>query len=637
MSLCRWLRWQRTVLIAMAVLVVVPLRAEEAARPTREQESEARLKHDIFYIGGPECEGRGPTTEGLKKAGDYIASEFKKAGLKPGNPDGTYFQNYTINGAIKEGPAHLVLKAADGRVITLKEGEHFDAMGLGAAGKRTNLPIVFAGYGLTSVPDPKIRARPDYDDYAGLDVEGKVVVILRDIPRTTNTEFAGPDSSFRRMASLTSKIANAEKHKAAAVLLVNDANTAKPGDDLMDFNFTAVPSIDYLRTKDPTEGAAKIPALHVRRSVLETLLGGEGPLTAVEADIDRDLEPRSKELTAWKADVEVQMKRDRLPLRNVIGVLEGKGPLANETIYVGAHYDHLGYGGAGGSLARVKKPTVHYGADDNGSGTTGVMELARRFGAMKNREGRRIVFMTFSGEELGLIGSDYYTSNPLIPLDNTIFMLNLDMIGRLRPSTNDPKRDSLLTEGLGTGKDFEKLVDGWNKTYGFDLKKTAAAKGYSDHFSFYKKKVPVMFFWTNYHTDYHRPGDTPDKINVEGMRRIVDLSEDVLSYFATVPEKPVWQEVKSTGTTRPSQGPTLGIRPRYGSTDGLEVEEVTDGRPAAKGGIKGGDKIVEIAGKPVKTIETYQEALATQKPGDTIDVVVLRGKERLTLKVKLEK
>jgi Zn-dependent M28 family amino/carboxypeptidase len=636
MNLCRWLRWQRTVLIALAVLVVVPLRAEEAARPTREEESEARLKHDIFFIGGPECEGRGPTTEGIKKASDYIANEFRKAGLKPGNPDGTYFQNYTINGAIKEGPAHLVLRAADGRIITLKEGVHFEAMGLGAAGKLAGLPMVFAGYGITSVPDPKNArdTRPDYDDYAGLDVEGKVVVILRDIPRTTNTEFAGPASPFRRMASLTSKIFNAEKHKAAAVLLVNDANTAKAGDDLMDFNFTAVGG--NLRAKDPADGAAKIPALHVHRSVLELLLGGEGALSSIETDIDRDMMPASKELTAWKADAEVQMKRDRLPLRNVIGVLEGKGPLANETIYVGAHYDHLGYGGAGGSLAGVKKPTMHNGADDNGSGTTGVMELARRFGAMKNREGRRIVFMTYSGEELGLIGSDYYTSNPLIPLDNAVFMLNLDMIGRLRPSTNDPKRDLLLTEGLGTGKDFEKLVDGWNKTHGFDLKKTAAAIPYSDHYSFYKKKVPVMFFWTNYHQDYHRPSDTPDKINVQGMRRIVDLSEDVLSYFATVPEKPVWQEVKGGGPTRPSRGPTLGIAPRYGGTDGLEVETVTDGRPAAKAGVKAGDKIVEIAGKPVKTIETYQEAMATQKPGDTIDVVVVRGKEKVTLKVKLE-
>src|SRR5262249_51761749 len=166
---------------------------------------------------------------------------------------------------------------------------------------------------------------------------------------------------------------------------------------------------------------------------------------------------------------------------------------------------------------------------------------------------RRIVFMTYSGEELGLFGSDYYVSNPLIPLDNTVFMLNLDMIGRLRPDT-DPKRERLLAEGLGTGKDFEKLIDEWNKTHDFDLKKTPAAIPYSDHYSFYKKKVPVMFFWTDRHADYHRPTDTPDKINVQGMRKIVDLSETVLTHFATVKEKPVWQEVKGGGPARPSRG-----------------------------------------------------------------------------------
>jgi Zn-dependent M28 family amino/carboxypeptidase len=657
-------RLPHALLLCLLVVVVTPLSAEEARRAAKTEESEARLKRDIYFLASDECEGRGPTTGGLKKAGDYIAAEFKKAGLKPGNPDGTYFQNFTTKGAVLEAPATLVLKRPDKKAIDLQQGSHFHPMGLGGAGKLADAPVVFAGYGMTTKPRAANDPTVFYDEYAGLDVAGKVVIVLRDVPRTGDTKQVSPFGTFRLNGSLTRKLINADEHGAAAVIFVNDPDTARDGDDLLDFNFTAVGSAPERSAPDPDKpGKLKpvpvnLPAFHMKRELLQQMLKAAGAdLGKIEAAIDEELKPQSlplmgwtggaiarfiplkpqsTELKGWTVSLEVKSKRDKLPLRNVIGVLEGMGPLANETVVVGAHYDHLGYGGAGGSLGRLKKMAIHHGADDNGSGSTAVMELARRLAAIPDREGRRVVFMTFSGEELGLLGSAHYAKEPLYPLKDTVFMLNLDMVGRLRPD-KDPKRDRLLAEGIGTGKDFEKLVDEWNKTRDFDLKKTAAAIPYSDHFSFYNAKVPVLFFWTNYHDDYHRPTDTADKINVPGMRRIVDLSEEILTYFAALKERPVWQEVKGRGPIRPGRGgPTLGFRPEFGTEDGVGVGEVREGGVGAKAGLKAGDKIVEVAGKPVKNLEGYTELMATLKAGDTIDVVVLRDGKKVTLKVKLE-
>ena len=210
-------------------------------------------------------------------------------------------------------------------------------------------------------------------------------------------------------------------------------------------------------------------------------------------------------------------------------MLEGNGPLANETVVVGAHYDHVGYGSFG---SRGKKEEqgkkIHFGADDNASGTTAVMELARRFAAMKDRQGRRLVFMLFSGEELGLLGSQHYSENPLFPLKDTVFMLNLDMVGRM-VTDKSIKKDILVCEGVKTGEGFEELVDKINGKYNFQITKKSGTSPYSDHASFFRKKVPVIFYWTDTHVDYHRPSDTPDKINFPGMKKIVDMSQDLLA------------------------------------------------------------------------------------------------------------
>ena len=622
----RWLLRRPTfILLGLALAAVVPARAAEkaaeAAAQAAQQASEERLRKDVFYLASDELEGRGPTTQGLVKAADYVADQFKKAGLKPGGVDGTWFQPFPYPANVLDEPARLTLKGPKGQEIELKQGIQFNPLGLSHSGKLT-APVVFAGYGVTS-------ADAKYDDYADVDAADKVVVVLRDTPHFADEQRTG---RLKGAASLTRKIANAERHKAAAVLFVNDAESAKAGDDLLDFAFNSV-----LAARQRSE--ATVPVLQVRRSVLQTLLtaGAAADLADLEHDIDHDGKSRSLDLSGWAVSAEVKCHAGNVTLKNVIGVLEGSGPLADETVVVGAHLDHLGYGGAGGSrLGIVKKPEIHHGADDNGSGSTTVMELARRFAAMPDRKGRRIVFMTFSGEELGLEGSKYYCDHPLFPLEETAAMFNLDMVGRLRPGDASHK-DNLLVEGAPTGKNFNDLLAAVNRKYDFDLTmKKDSLPANSDHFSFYKKKVPVIFFWTGFHPDYHKPSDTADKINVEGMRKIADLSVDVISDLATE-KRPEYQTMK-VGALRPGgDAPKLGIVPSYkGDDDGLTVDDLVADGPAAKAGLKGADKIVEIGGKPVKNITTYMEAMAAQKKGDTIDVTVLRDGKKQTIKVKLD-
>jgi hypothetical protein len=364
-------------------------------------------------------------------------------------------------------------------------------------------------------------------------------------------------------------------------------------------------------------------------------LNKEDSLAQREQAIEKNLQPQSLELTGWTIRLEVKARRDKVPLENVVGVLEGNGPLAKETVVIGAHYDHLGYGGMN-SLAGGKKMAIHPGADDNASGTTALIELARRFAANPARQGRRLVFIAFSGEELGLYGSVHYCKNPLFPLADTVSMLNLDMVGRLSKDKTSGK-DKLLSEGHGTAKEYKDLIEGLARKYDFTLSAKASGFGPSDHESFCRKKIPVLFFWTGYHDDYHRPGDTADKINIPGMRRVVDLSEDVAVQMATVPNRPVFLEVKGASGPRPSGGPRLGFRPAYGEEeDGVLVEGVTEGQPAERAGIKAGDKILVVAGKPTKNLQTFMQVMASQKKGTTIEVVVERGGKKVPLKVQLD-
>ncbi|MFL5243275.1 MAG: M28 family peptidase [Gemmataceae bacterium] len=602
--------------------------AEKNDRVTRTKAAvEERMRHDITFLASDQCEGRGVSTKGINLAADYIAAEFKKAGLKAADKCPDYFQSFSIitGNAKLEEPNSLKLRGPLGQAIELKMGDQFIPVGFSESGK-VKADLVFVGYGATA-------DALHYDDYKDIDVTGKIVVVLRKTPRSEVTQAGFEGGKEGPHASLQAKLVNAGLHKAAAVFFVNDHETAKSGDKLMDFAYTA-----------NSRQSLGIPAIHVHRSLVEEMLQStlNATLRDVEKDIDETLKPASASLKGWSADLEINIKREKSNVKNIIGVLEGAGPLANETVVIGAHYDHLGYGGRGsGSLAKdAKEPQIHHGADDNGSGTTTIMELARRFGEIPHREGRRLVFMTFTGEESGLLGSMHYCNNPLYPLADTVAMVNLDMVGRLRPDMKSSK-DKLYVYGTGTDKHFDKLLTDLNQKFDFQMQKTAGTRmvgGSSDHASFYAKKIPVLFLFTGNHPDYHRPSDTADKINVEGMAKVADLTEELIDHLARQPDRPEYVKIEGGSSGSPGMnGPRLGIMPSYGDEkEGVLLEAVSKGAPAEKAGMKEGDRIVEIGGKPVKNLEVYMVLMASQKKGDTVEIGFLRDGKKEAVKVKLE-
>jgi Zn-dependent M28 family amino/carboxypeptidase len=582
-----------------------------------------RLRRDVTFLASDACEGRGVATRGINLAADYVAAEFKKAGLKPGGANGSYFQPFTMPGGVLQAPPRLALTGPLGQRIDLKAGQDYEPMGLAHSGKLDGVPLVFVGYGATG------SREVGYDDYAGVDVAGKAVIVLRETPRGGNRP--APFDRRSQANSMVEKVRNAAKHQAAAVLFVNNRDDAAGGDDLLNFSYSAT-----VRLPRGDQGEIGLPAFHLRRQAADVLLqsGLGATLRHLEEDIDRDLQPRSAELTGWAVSLDLRVERV-LPIKNVVGYLDGAGPLAQQTVVVGAHYDHLGYGGPG-SLAGLKKRAIHHGADDNGSGATSLMELARHFAHLPNRQGRRLVFIAFSGEEMGLYGSVHYCKEPVFPLADTAAMVNLDMVGRLERDKESGK-GRLTVEGAGTARTFHDLLDRVNARYGFQLKKVESGYGPSDQFSFCEVGVPVLFFFTGDHPDYHRPSDTADRINVAGMERVVDMAADVIQDLATTADRPKYVKLAKPAPAGPGDFPRLGIRPDY--TDdkaGVLVGGVSDGGPAERGGVKAGDRIVELGGRPVKSLEAYMTLLRENKRGQEIEVVVVRGGKRVRLKVTPE-
>jgi len=330
---------------------------------------------------------------------------------------------------------------------------------------------------------------------------------------------------------------------------------------------------------------------------------------------------------------------------NVVGILDGRDKtLRNEAIVIGAHYDHLGKGGTG-SLA-ANSTEIHYGADDNASGTAAIIELARLFAKDKSNK-RTLIFIAFSAEEEGLFGSKFYTNNPVFPIENTVAMINLDMVGRLN-------NNKLTVGGIGTATEWKRLVESKNINEAaiipaatnvktnvpplnkFDLALNEDGFGPSDHSSFYLKKVPVLFLFTGVHLDYHKPSDTAEKINYDGQERIVYFVADILRAVDQNPVKPTYAVARSTATpgARMSFNISLGTIPSYTeSADGMVIDGVRDDSPAARAGLKANDKIVMLAGKPVMNARDYTGVLGEMKAGEEYEIVVVRGTERLTMKI----
>jgi membrane-associated protease RseP (regulator of RpoE activity) len=299
-------------------------------------------------------------------------------------------------------------------------------------------------------------------------------------------------------------------------------------------------------------------------------------------------------------------------------------------VVIGAHYDHLGRGERG--TKELGSTAIHYGADDNASGTAALLELARRYGARKDREGRRVVFIAFSGEEKGLFGSLGYCEKPAFPLADTVAMLNMDMVGRVRPDEKT-KKDRLVVGGLGTAKSFEKLLDEASPKFGFHVAKDKSGFGPSDHTSFYLAKVPVYFFFSGEHQEYHTPKDRPETINFEGIAKVADLVDVLALRIASEKDRPEYVAGAGVSMSGRPSGPKLGLMPRYdGGGDGMEISGVIPGGAAEAAGLKKGDKITAIGGKPVKNVQDYMAVMAGVKRGEDVEITIDRDGKALKVK-----
>ena len=583
---------------------------------------EKRLRADVTWLAAPEREGRGPGTKGIRDASTWISRQFDEIGLD--SIDGVREQSFvmTLEAVLPEmqaNHAEIVKVAEDGLeevLLPLKVGETFTPLAVGGSGA-FDFPLVFAGYGITA---PK----QEYDDYEplGKAVASKAVIVLRQEPQKENPHSVFNGNQATQHAALVRKIANASEHEAGAVVFCNDASATEP-DALMDF-----------RRAGGGENGRSMPVLQVSRSVVaDVIKRATGvPVATLEAEIDRTLEPKSQVLAGWRLKGEVTIQRQQTDAENIVGVIPGIGFADGEiggrdVVVLGAHYDHLGYGDSN-SLAPGTR-AIHHGADDNASGTATLLEVARQLQA----EGpfpRTIVFIAFAGEERGLLGSGYYAANPLLPLERTAAMVNLDMVGRLVD-------DKVIVHGTGTGTGFDKLVDTFTSQAGFGVAKEPGGFGPSDHSSFYARKIPVLHLFTGSHTDYHRPTDTADKVNYAGMARISLLVANVVRELATAIEPPTYLEVAS----KPFMGGG-GDRPYFGSIPdfakpggGYAITGVSKKSPAAEAGLEGGDVIVRLGESAIAGLEDFDSALRKHKAGETVSVVVLRNGKEVTLQVTL--
>ncbi len=609
----------RTTFLCVSLVVALTLGLFTTASAANNTAKVDRVAEDIRYLASDELEGRGPGTKGLEKAADYIRGRFQSLGLQGAGHDGAFTRPFDITVDTKVVPEKntLVLRGPGGQELNLKLAENYQPLATGGSGK-AKAEVVFAGYGITA---PKLK----YDDYKDADVEGKVLLIIRREPQQDDPKSVFDGKKVTGHSFIRTKLQAAKKNKVAAVLLVNDPFTTK-----------AKKKDQLTAPRGFGTGGSGIPFAHVTQEIANQLLekspvtSGEESLTSVEAisaEIDENLSPMTQPLEGWTAELEFTFETVRADVSNVVGVIEGEGPLANETIVIGAHYDHLGYGPFGSR--RPRERAIHNGADDNATGTAAIMELAKRFAERENKPARRLVFVAFTAEERGLVGSNYYVEKPLFELQNTVAMLNFDMIGNLRD-------DGLLLGGVRTGKEFASVVEEINEDGELKVKTTGPMGG-SDHLGFYRKGIPVLFFCTGLTKLYHTPDDDFETINVEGAVQAIDFAERVLDQVAQMPKRPEFVKAPQTGHGRSGAMAYLGVVPDYGGGpgNGLRLSDVNADSPAGKGGLKAGDVIIKFADIEVADIQDLAAGLRKYQAGQKVDIVVRRDDAEKTVNVTL--
>jgi hypothetical protein len=552
------------------------------------QDLQGPLAH-VRYLADDALSGREVGSPGARCASDYIAGVFRELGLQGAGPGGSFFQSFQVQMGSRLGDGNSL--ALSGQPLELERT--WIPFGFSGSGSVEG-PLVYGGFGVS-------RPGTEDDTYAHLDLNGKVVVVEGADPHGGDARTVAGDPHFKATVA-------AGRGAAAILILLPDGQ----------------PLPDPVAERRPTVKipAIAIPGTSARRIREAAESGTTGELTVA-------LEPRMVEA------------------RNVVALIPGSDPtVGREVVVLGAHYDHLGLGGDG-SLAPDGK-AVHNGADDNASGTAALMDAARRLKESGDDIARSVLFLAFTGEEKGLLGSGQYVKEPLLPMENTVAMVNMDMVGRLRENT-------LTVYGTGTAEEWPSLLDGANQAQAqpFELSPIPDGFGPSDHSSFYGAGVPVLMLFTNTHAEYHRPEDDWELINREGLEQVAAFAADIVREVAGTPGSEVvaLSFVEGAGDPHgggmvissdapPSRGPGygayMGTIPDMTPQDlGVRITGVREGGPAEKAGLQGGDVIVRFGGKDITDLYAYTYALREHKPGDEVEVEILRNGERLLFQVVL--
>lgn len=561
------------------------------------------LSH-IEYLASEDLKGRKTGTPESLAAASYIRDQFKNSGLTMMGNDG--FQEFEMITGISMGLGNRLV--IDG--INIEAGQGFTPMPFSKNGELL-ATVVFVGYGFTIRNDSV-----DWDDFAGVDVKGKWLLILRGAPKGENGTLKLAGNSDERF-----KVMLAQDNGAAGVIFVSGSKLDSD-DNLLKLSY------------DKSPATSGIPVVQIKRSVLDEHLMKFGKsVSAWEEEITSSQQPVNAEIPI-AIDVTVDLKKDYSTARNVVAMIEGADPeLKDQFVILGAHYDHLGMGGFGSGSRVPDTLAVHYGADDNASGVAGILELAQQFSDPKHKPARSIFFIAFDAEEMGLIGSRYFVNNPMIDLKKVTAMINFDMIGRLKETK------AISIGGTGTSLETLDILNQLAEKYPLTLSYSSEGFGPSDHAAFYGQNIPVFFISTGAHADYHTPADNVSGINADGMVAVLDFSAGLVDALASRSEMLTFQEAgpATRSDHRYNFKVTLGIMPDNTSSgnDGLRVEGVRPGGPAASGGMLKGDVITAIDGNPVGNIYDYMGRLKNLEAGQVISVDVKRNNQTEVLIIQL--
>ena len=583
------------------LLLLTPTALAQEAPATRPADGEidaAKIEADVRWLSDDERDGRGIGTDGLDEAANYIADRFEQIGLEPVPGLDGYFHEFDLPFGSDLDQDKTRLSVAD--APPLRAGVEFVPFAWSNQGDFAG-ELVFGGYSITS-------ERYDYDDYADLDARGKIVLALRYEPHDENggSRFTGGERSSRE-AALTAKARDAEAAGAAALLIVNPPHHRGEADTLEDFG------------GGPGGGrrGVGIPVFQVSRQAADALLSAAGlaDLATLQDKIDETGKPASAEGDGAEVSGDFAAAERTVKLKNVAGVLRGKNE--DEYVVVGGHYDHVGSGEYGSTYGRE----VHNGADDNASGTAVVLALAEALAERGERPERSIVFVGFTAEEVGLIGSERFAEVAALPAEKVAAMVNLDMVGRVRDEV-------LFAGGLATAPAIRPIVESADEASPLQVKDLGGGfDGRSDHASYIDLGVPAVFLFSGLHEQYHAPGDDADLINFAGMAEVAELALDVTDALVKTPRDELKMSRPATRGGRRVLGVQVG-----GTVNGVFVSDVAQGTLADRAGVRGGDIVVQIGEDLVADPRDIAAALTKLTPGQETIIVVFRDGEQVTLR-----